>query len=56
MKKKKQVFNPFYSIQLQDLQDLIFWFQQESVERKQVLYPTKNRIDETIKVLTSKMQ
>ena len=46
---KKNIENPFYSIPLKDLQDLIRWFQ-DGPE------PTKKRIDDVIKVLKSKMQ
>ena len=56
MKPKKNIENPFYSIPLKDLQDIIHYFTMEAIENNRVMYPTKNRIDEVIKVLKSKMQ
>ncbi len=54
---KKNIENPFYSIPLNKLQDLIHWFAQQAAESNQkAMYPTKKRIDEIINSLNSKMQ
>ena len=48
MKPKKNTDNPYYSIPLKDLQDLILNFMDTGFT------PTKKRIDNIIRVLTSK--